>query len=471
MTLHRKCTRALTFENLCRDLLGISEVEVRLGALHALPRLQLILDTSEADGKSELADDIFRHLGCEQNTECLRASLACLLDLPPPSLRCLEDGGSTRLSCAQLQRLCSSSEPWERGMAQVVLARVCKHAIAVEPREKLGGEEEEEEEEEEEHEECEFALAVEPYEELQSGGAAGENAGKSGCLGAFLTGNFERWIETVEENCSPSHALLSRRAAAHAIAASGLLSSARPKQCRGRTGSNASRNPQGRNGGNGVASGLLSSSFSASPCAATQTDGGAGVGGCGWRVCGCGGAGRRLTEVVVRGWVCAMRLLQDEDSSVSSPVALALHDENCSSGGEGSWILEEVLGGRGAGVGGGGREEEVGLLVGGGLCSPLALLEAASSVVRLMHRQRVGQEYLWRYLRELVRASSEEARRPSQYLHPLPKLLSAGHGAEGEGGGGGRGEGEGGGEEKGGVLLQETRYAAVPNGSSNNGHC
>ena len=149
-------------------------------------------------------------------------------------------------------------------MAQVVLARVCKHAIAVEPREKLGGEEEEEEEEEEEHEECEFALAVEPYEELQSGGAAGENAGKSGCLGAFLTGNFERWIETVEENCSPSHALLSRRAAAHAIAASGLLSSARPKQCRGCTGSNASRNPQGRNGGNGVASGLLSSSFSAS---------------------------------------------------------------------------------------------------------------------------------------------------------------------------------------------------------------
>ena len=358
-------------------------------------------------------------------------------------------------------------------MAQVVLARVCKHAIAVEHREELGGEEKEEEEEEE----CIDALAVEPCEELQSGGPAGEIAGQSGCLGAFLTGNFEKWIETVEENCSPSHALLSRRAAAHAVVASGLLSSARPQLCRSRTGRISSRNPQGRNGGNGAAFGLRSSSFSASPCAGTQTEGGAGVGGSGdrgerrggWRLCGCGGAGRRLSEVVVRGWVCAMRLLQDEDSSVSSPVALALHHQNCwfpwhgrcEAGGEGRGILEEVLGGRGSGDGGGGREEGDSLLGGGGLYSPLALLQAASSVVNLLHRQRVGQEYLWRYLRELVRASSEEARRPSQYLHPLPNLSSAGHAAEGEGGGGDRGQGGGGGGVvmgEGGVLLEEPPY-------------
>ena len=98
----------------------------------------------------------------------------------------------------------------------------------------------------------------------------------------------------------------------------------------------------------------------------------------------------------MRGWVCAMRLLQDEDASVSSPIARALpvalalprgadagggcvdgcgRADGFGSGG----VSVEVLGSHGTG-------DEGGLLVGGGLYAPLALMKAVRGVVSFVVR-------------------------------------------------------------------------------------
>ena len=110
------------------------EAEARLGALHAIyhdlaQRGRAAALATDPGTSQRMARTVFLHFASENHSECLRGGLECLVGLPAPDISCAGLKEEEDLALAQLQRLLFLKEPWNKGLAVVVVGRLLEHIV------------------------------------------------------------------------------------------------------------------------------------------------------------------------------------------------------------------------------------------------------------------------------------------------------------------------------------------------------
>ena len=316
----------------CLELLARREVEIRLGALQVISQY---LRSSAEQGR-EVALDLFLRLGREDDAECVREILSCLI-AKPPSLILTESGDAHERSWLRLRALCRAPEPATRSMALVAIGGMCGSGLSSTLR------------------------VVSPFSKLC--GSDGLEVRPAGAVAQAL----EHWMDALEKDCDAAGGVAARRAAAVALRASRLLSCRSPRPTMGNV---CQAHEQ-----HGVMVGIDD-------------------------------------ELLVRVLISAMRLLQDEDTVVSSAASGAITS---------SALPRTML----EGCRDPEREGRVSRQPVQAMYAPVALQMAAAELVRFLSAGTFVAR-VWDYIRALLDSwqSNVNSRRPVQYSHVFSCLDS-----------------------------------------------